>query len=66
MFQSGSVILKSALNNGDGTFATPIAYGVGKTPRYVIASDVNGDGQLDLAITNSADNTLGILLSICE
>ncbi|HEY5083636.1 MAG TPA: VCBS repeat-containing protein, partial [Rhizomicrobium sp.] len=52
------------LGNGDGTF-TPSAdspVSVGGAPDSVIAGDFNGDGRLDLAIANSTDNTLTILL----
>jgi fibronectin type 3 domain-containing protein len=34
----------------------------GSSPNGVIAADLNGDGKQDLAITNSADNTVSILL----
>ena len=52
------------LGNGDGTF-TPLsspAPAVGKQPQGIVAGDFNGDGKLDLAITNAADNTVTILL----
>ena len=52
------------LGNGDGTF-TPTsgpAPTVGKQPQGIVAGDFNGDGKLDLAITNAADNTVTILL----
>lgn len=37
-------------------------YPTGSSPNGVIAADLNGDGKPDLAITNSADNTVSILL----
>ena len=38
------------------TFAT------GNTPVAAVAMDFNGDGQLDLAVVNQADNTVSVLL----
>lgn len=37
---------------------------VGNSPSAVIAADFNGDGRLDLAVTNESDNTVSILLGI--
>jgi hypothetical protein len=37
---------------------------VGNSPSAVIVADFNGDGRLDLAATNEADNTVSILLGI--
>ncbi len=52
------------LNNGTGTFpTTAITYGSGGTnPRGVAVADFNGDGKPDVAVTNSASSTVGILL----
>lgn len=50
------------LGNGDGTFVeapnSPIA--VGKNPTSVVVADFNNDGFLDLAVANSADNTISL------
>jgi hypothetical protein len=52
------------LGNGDGTFSaaagSPVP--VGANPDYVVAGDFNGDGIPDLAVANSADTTVSILL----
>ncbi len=52
------------LGNGDGTFTqasgSPVSVGGGADS--IIAADFNGDGKLDLAVTNSTDDTLSILL----
>jgi hypothetical protein len=52
------------LGNGDGTF-TPSSgspYPVGQGPYVITAADFNGDGRLDLAVANTTDNTVSILL----
>jgi uncharacterized repeat protein (TIGR01451 family) len=52
------------LNNGDTTFSqatgSPIAVGTG--PTGIAAGDFNGDGRLDLAVSNTLTNNVTILL----
>jgi hypothetical protein len=43
------------------SFSPPISYPVGATPQAVVTGDLNGDGRLDLAVANSAGNTVSIL-----
>src|SRR5713226_3490771 len=50
------------LGNGDGTFQNQVTYTVGNSPRAVVVADFNKDGKLDLAVTNTNDNTVSILL----
>jgi hypothetical protein len=50
------------LGNGDGTFRAAANPTTGNVPSGVAVGDFNGDGKLDLAVTNAADNTLSILL----
>jgi hypothetical protein len=50
------------LGNGDGTFQAAVNYPVGADPRALVAGDFNGDGFLDLAVSNIGDSTLSILL----
>jgi FG-GAP-like repeat len=54
------------LGNGDGTFQPPVQYAVGSSPYSdsdaIVAGDFAGDGRLDLAVTNSADDTVSVLL----
>lgn len=55
------------LGNGDGTFGIPINYTSGLLSIYgasIAVADLNGDGKLDLALTNSEApaNAVGILL----
>src|SRR5262249_49509012 len=51
------------LGNGDGTFQSHVDYPVGVTPMSVVVADFNGDGKLDLAVTN-ANLGLGSTISI--
>ena len=52
------------LGNGDGTF-TPAAGNpipAGQSPSYLAVGDFNGDGKLDVAVSNPYTNSLTILL----
>jgi hypothetical protein len=49
------------MNNGDGTFAGAINYGVGYSPKSVYCADLDGDTDLDLAVANSAGGDVSIL-----
>jgi hypothetical protein len=44
--------LSVLLGNGDGTFQDPVSYST-KTPTWVIAQDLDGDGKVDLAVSNA-------------
>jgi fibronectin type 3 domain-containing protein len=52
------------LGNGDGTFRAqpPLATGTGSSPQLPMAGDFNGDGKLDLAVANFANNTVSIFV----
>ena len=50
------------LGNGDGSFRPHIDYATGTQPSSVAAGDFNGDGKLDLAVTNEQDGTVSVLL----
>ncbi len=52
------------LGNGNGTFteASGSPYAVGNGPSAIVAADFNRDGKLDLAVANSTDETVSILL----
>ena len=46
-----------------GQFSAPVAYPVGNSPVAIAVGDFNGDGLPDLAVTNSADGTVTVLLN---
>jgi hypothetical protein len=50
------------LGNGDGTFQSATTFQVGIEPFVVATADLNGDGKLDLAVTNGGSNSVSILL----
>jgi hypothetical protein len=44
-------------------FAAPVAYETGGTnPNCIVAADFNGDGIMDLAVTNKSNDTVAVLL----
>jgi len=53
------------LGNGNGSFGTPTFYTVGSAaniPSSIASGDFNHDGNLDIAVANSVDNTVSIFL----
>jgi hypothetical protein len=50
------------LGNGDGTFKTAVNYRVGESPNSVAVSDLDGDGNLDIAVADSARDAVSVLL----
>src|SRR5260370_2689642 len=50
------------LGNGDGTFQAAVDYAAGLNPRDIVARDLNGDGKLDLIVTNSGTNTISVYI----
>jgi hypothetical protein len=60
-FPSSSGTISVLLNQGNGTFAARVTYGVGGGPQSVEAGDLDGDGDLDLAVTNSEGGNISVL-----
>ena len=48
---------------GPRAFAQAVAFGTGNSPASVAVGDFNGDGLADIAVANSADNTISVLLA---
>ncbi|CUS95283.1 parallel beta-helix repeat (two copies), partial [Candidatus Kryptonium thompsonii] len=48
-------------NNGDGTYAAKVDYGVGSIPRGISLGDIDNDGDLDIAVANYNSNTVSVL-----
>jgi hypothetical protein len=46
------------LGNGDGTFQTSVTYGVGSYLASFAVADLNGDGNLDVAVSGNGTNLL--------
>ncbi|TRX37771.1 FG-GAP-like repeat-containing protein [Flavobacterium restrictum] len=44
-----------------GNFATRVDFSTGSNPRSVAIADLDGDGKLDLAVTNYSANTISVL-----
>jgi Bacterial type II and III secretion system protein/FG-GAP-like repeat len=55
--------IATLLGNGDGTFQPITAattFATGNTPTSLATADFNGDSNLDLVVTNFADNTVSV------
>ncbi|MDP2137115.1 MAG: FG-GAP-like repeat-containing protein [Candidatus Didemnitutus sp.] len=65
---TGSEGLRVYLNNGGGTFGSPTVFSTGGLGGWfhgggsVAVSDINGDGKLDVALSNLTNNTIAVLL----
>ncbi len=62
-----SILLGNKVNSvQNGTFGTPPNQtsppGVGVSPSAITTADFNADGNVDITVTNSADNTVSLLL----
>jgi ribosomal protein L35AE/L33A len=44
------------------SFSPAVSYAAGSNPQTVVTADFNGDGTLDLAVTNYSVNTMSVLL----
>jgi hypothetical protein len=58
----GGGLLAILLGNGDGTFRTHVDYPCSGQPKYMLAADLNGDGKLDLAVTDAATGKVHVFL----
>jgi hypothetical protein len=55
-------ILSVLLGNGDGTFKAPVTYPLGSTPEFLALADLNGDGRIDIVVSNRDSGTVSVLL----
>jgi hypothetical protein len=62
-FYAGGNDISVLLGNGDGTFRTAVNYTVGANPTSVAVADFNGDGHVDVAVSDSGSNNVSVLLS---
>ncbi|MGI9015141.1 MAG: FG-GAP repeat domain-containing protein [Phycisphaerales bacterium] len=54
-------------NNGNGTFAPGQTLAIASEPGQGVAADLDGDGDVDLAVTNKLANSFSVLLNqTCE
>ncbi len=51
------------VNTDEGGFQAKLDYVTGGHPNSIAIGDLNGDGKPDLAIANSSENTLSVLLN---
>jgi hypothetical protein len=50
------------LGTGKGTFTARKSFATGMSPPYLVASDINGDGKLDLAVANYSNSSISALV----
>ncbi len=63
-YNSGTVLLSK--NNGNGIFAAPTTFSGGTGVAYpdgIAAGDLNGDGAVDLAVSDNGDGKISVLLN---
>ena len=59
---SGTGSVAILLGNGDGTFQSPKTVAVAGNPFSIAAADFNGDGNLDVAVTDESQLVVWVLL----
>lgn len=59
---AGTGTVNILIGNGNGTFQPPQAYVVGTAPVSIVTADFNSDGFLDLAVLNTGDKDVEVLL----
>lgn len=60
---SGGTQVNVLVNQGDGTFAAATLFTAGNTPRSTTAGDFDGDGDVDLAVSNFTSGNISVFLN---
>jgi len=63
LLDGGGDDMSVLLNNGDGTFAAQTRYAAGDNPTSVSLGDLDGDGDLDMAVANASSADASVLLN---
>lgn len=63
-YSAGKLILDSGATAADAAVQT--VYNIGANPSHLDLLDVNGDSNLDLVATNSADGTVSVLVNLTK
>ncbi len=58
-------VLKNTTNNNVLSFAAKVDFTTGIAPINISTGDLNGDGNIDIAIANNNSNTVSVLRNIC-
>jgi uncharacterized repeat protein (TIGR01451 family) len=59
---AGQYSVSILLGRGDGTFGTPMVYATGLSSLAIVVGDLNGDGKLDIALTDTDIGAMNVLL----
>lgn len=57
-------IFKNLSSGGSLSLAPPINYSVGSFPTFITTGDLNGDGKLEIIVSNYSVNAIGVLKNI--
>jgi hypothetical protein len=58
---SAARTITELLGNGTGGFSSASDVPTGVSPRGIVATDLDGDGKVDLAVAEAGDNAIGVL-----
>src|SRR5665213_3293405 len=58
---AGQINADGTVNNS-ASFQAPLIYAVGNRPAGIVTGDFNADGKLDVAVANTGDGTVSVLL----
>ncbi|RMD99286.1 MAG: VCBS repeat-containing protein [Deltaproteobacteria bacterium] len=59
--EEDAIALLILLANDNATFKRPIRFAVGRQPRAGVIEDLDGDGRLDIAVTNKIEDSISFL-----